>query len=171
MTELSIYDKGYSTYISKLSLKKLPLVCWNFYSEFINVLYTSLADQQYLKQMESKQHWQTNFEFEKLMKEDTVVVVTCPSLKIVYATKNIVRMNGYESHEVIGKSPKMFQGEATCPVISKEISLAVQNKQPFEKVVTNYCKNGSLYQCHIQGFPVFNKAGELVNFIAFERAA
>ena len=121
--------------------------------------------------MESKQQWQTNFEFEKLMNEDTVVVVTCPSLKIVYATKNIVRMNGYESHEVIGKSPKMFQGEATCPVISKEIGLAVQNKQPFDKVVTNYCKNGSLYQCHIQGFPVFNKSGELINFIAFERAA
>jgi hypothetical protein len=171
MTELSTYDNGYSTYISKLSLKKLPLICWNFFSEFTCLLNASLSDQHQLNQMAVTHQWQANLPLNKMMQIDTVVVVTCPKLKIVFATQNIVHMNGYQANEVIGQSPKMFQGEATCPVISKEIGLSVQNKQPFDKVVTNYCKNGSLYQCHIQGFPVFNKAGELVNFIAFERAA
>lgn len=171
MAELSTYDKGYFSYISKLSIKKLPLICWNFYSEFSGLLNACLSDQNQLNQMAVAQQWQNNLQLNKMMQHDTVVVVTCPKLKIVYATQNMIHMNGYQPKEVIGNSPKMFQGEATCPKISREIGLAVQNKQPFDKVVTNYCKNGSLYQCHIQGFPVFNKAGELVNFIAFERAA
>jgi PAS domain S-box-containing protein len=171
MTELLTYDKGYLNYISKFKVKKLPLICWNFYSEFIGSLYTSLNDQYQLTQIAVTHRWKTPFQLNKMMQHDTVVVVTCPKLKIVFATQNIEQMNGYQPCEVIGKSPKIFQGEATCPVISKEISLAIQNKQPFDKIVTNYCKNGSLYYCHIQGFPVFNKTGKLVNFIAFEKAA
>lgn len=171
MTELSIYDSGYSTYNSKLSFKKLPLISWNFFSEFSGKLYATLSDQQQLNQLAVAHQWQTKLQLNQMMQHDTVVVVTCPKLKIVYATQNMIHMNGYQPSEVIGNSPKMFQGEATCPITSREIGLAVQNKQPFDKIVTNYCKNGSLYQCHIQGFPVFNKSGELVNFIAFERAA
>ena len=65
----------------------------------------------------------------------------------------------------------MFQGQATDDAISREIGIAVQNQLPFEKTILNYCKDGSLYKCHIKGFPVFNKQGELTNFIAFEKIA
>jgi len=109
MAELSTYDKGYSIYISKLSLKKLPLICWNFYSEFTGLLNASLSDQRQLNQMAVAHQWQTPFQLSKMMQHDTVVVVTCPKLKIVYATQNIVHMNGYQPSEVLGKSPKMFK--------------------------------------------------------------
>jgi predicted Zn-dependent protease len=48
---------------------------------------------------------------------------------------------------------------------------AILNKVPFEKNVINYCKDGSLYKCHIKGFPIFNNKGEVTNFIAFEKIA
>jgi len=84
------------------------------------------------------------------------------------ATKNMYKMNGYQSGEVIGKTPKMFQGEATSSQSKKEIRTAIDNLVAFETNIVNYKKDGSLYNCHIEGFPVFNKRGRLVNFIAIE---
>ena len=101
--------------------------------------------------------------------DETIIVVTDVNLKIVFASKNIIKMNGYLPSEVIGKHPKIFQGEATNLETSKQIGLAIKNQKPFKQVITNYCKDGSLYKCEIQGFPVFDKSGVLINFIAFEK--
>jgi hypothetical protein len=80
-------------------------------------------------------------------------------------------MNGYVEAEVLGKSPKMFQGEATNQITSNEIRKAIVEQQPFEKIVMNYKKNGEVYACLIKGFPVFNTKGDLSHYIAFEKAA
>lgn len=171
MLEFKNYDKSFSIYESNSNTKKMPLISWDFYGDFLNQLNKIISDQNQLELLATLNSWKTEFNFNNDIDVDTVVVVTCPSLKIVFSTKNMVRMNGYHPEEVLGKSPKMFQGEATCEQTSKEIGDAVRNRLPFEKVVTNYCKSGSTYQCHIKGFPVFNKSGELTNFIAFEKAA
>ena len=85
--------------------------------------------------------------------------------------KALAQTKGYKVEEVIGNSPKMFQGPSTNLQVSSEIRQAILNKVPFEKNVINYCKDGSLYKCSIKGFPVFNLKGEVVNFIAFEKIA
>lgn len=171
MLEFKEYDNGFSMYESNLETKKMPLTTWDFYGDFLSQLNKIIADQNQLELLATFNDWKTEIDLNKAIDVYTVVVVTCPSLKIVFSTKNMEKMNGYRPEEVLGKTPKMFQGPATCVETSKEIGHAVRNKLPFEKVVTNYCKNGSLYQCHIKGFPIFNKSGELTNFIAFEKAA
>jgi PAS domain S-box-containing protein len=103
--------------------------------------------------------------------QDQVVVVTDSKLKIVFASNNIVEMNGYNASEVIGNNPKMFQGVNTCSVTSNEIRIAIEKQLPFEKKVLNYKKNGEPYYCLIKGYPVFNNKGDLAHFIAFEKAA
>ncbi len=81
-------------------------------------------------------------------------------------------MNGYEAQEVVGNSPKMFQGAKNrFYIVSYEIRQAILNKVPFEKNVINYCKMVRLYKCHIKGFPIFNDKGVVTNFIAFEKIA
>lgn len=171
MIELKEYDNGFSDYISKLEIKKMPLLSWDFYGDFLSQLNKTISDQNQLTLLANLNAWKLNAEIKRELNSNAVVVVTCPHLKIVFASKNMVRMNGYQPEEVIGFSPKMFQGEKTCLKTSQEISQAVKNKQPFEKTITNYCKNGSLYKCHIKGFPVFNVKGKLINFIAFEKVA
>jgi hypothetical protein len=171
MLEFKEYDNSFFDYESSLATKKMPLISWDLYGDFLNQLNKIISDKHQLELLASLNGWKNDFEFDKVIDIDTVVVVTCPDLKIVFSTKNMVRMNGYLPEEVLGKSPKMFQGVATCQQTSKEIGNAVRNKLPFNKIVTNYCKNGASYKCHIKGFPVFNKSGELTNFIAFEKAA
>jgi PAS domain S-box-containing protein len=171
MLEFKVYDKVFYQHESNSDTKKMPLTTWDIYGDFLNQLNKMISDQNQLELLATFNGWKTDFVLKDEINVDTVVVVTCPKLKIVFSTKNMLKMNGYHPEEVLGKSPKMFQGEATCKQTSKEIGIAVHNRQPFEKTVTNYRKDGLLYRCHIKGFPIFNKSGELTNFIAFEKAA
>jgi hypothetical protein len=102
--------------------------------------------------------------------ENKTILVTNPCLEIVEATKNIYSMNGYRAHEVTGGHPKIFQGKETPIASRKHIKIAVEKQQPFGCDIINYCKDGKLYTCHIDGYPNFNKKGQLVNFIALENA-
>jgi PAS domain S-box-containing protein len=103
--------------------------------------------------------------------KEQVVIVTDVKLNIIFASHNIKKMNGYAEAEVLGKSPKMFQGKVTNNTTSNEIRKAIINEEAFEKTVLNYKKNGDVYVCLIKGYPVFNSKGQLSHYIAFEKAA
>jgi len=85
--------------------------------------------------------------------------------------KSIHKMNGYHPHEIIGKTPKIFQGELTSEISRTKIKNALLNQLPFKEIIVNYKKDGTTYLCEIEAFPKFNKKGELLNYIAFERIA
>lgn len=165
------YEKAIAKYNAGLTLKPMPLISWDLFSQSFSNKHATVFDASALHKLETKNNWNTSWDFNQKLQNDTVIVVTNSDLKIVFASRNIVKMNGYNPKEVIGKSPKMFQGQDTDASISYEISQAIKQKQSFEKVVVNYCKDGSTYKCHIQGHPIFNKEGKLINFIAFEKIA
>ena len=98
-----------------------------------------------------------------------VVMITTPTLQIIHATENVFDMTGYTASEVIGNRPSMFQGKDTEEAGKQAILAGVDKHTHFEATITNYKKDGTPYYCHIDGYPVFNKAGVLVNFVAFEK--
>ena len=169
--EFREYENAVAAYVSGLNLKKMPLTSWNFYAEYFERTVKILSDTNLLRGISRLNSWSQEWDLHNELRNETVIVVTCSKLKIVFASQNIQKMNGYKPDEVIGNSPKMFQGEATDSFISKQIGEAIVSQKPFDKVVINYKKDGSQYKCHIKGFPIFNKNGKLINFIAFERAA
>ncbi|TDP60224.1 PAS domain-containing protein [Flavobacterium dankookense] len=165
------YEIAVKKYKNSFSAKYFPLISWDIYITFFDTLKKALPDVFLLNKIAVENNWNSNWNFQKELTSDTVIVVTDSNLKIVFASKNIVEMNGYKPEEVIGNSPKMFQGKLTDSNVSKEISSAVKEQRPFSQIITNYCKDGSLYKCHINGYPVFDKSGRLINFIAFEKIA
>jgi len=169
--KLSNYENALAKYYNSLSLNSFPLTCWDFYLNSFDRLKMSLSDTFLLNKIVEENNWNTTWDYKEELESETVIVVTDAKLSIVFASKNILIMNGYYPNEVVGNSPKMFQGDQTNKKISKEISEAIKTQQPFDKVIWNYCKDGSLYKCHIKGFPVFDKKGKLANFIAFEKIA
>ena len=72
----------------------------------------------------------------------------------------------YKTIELMKDGPKGTKAEER-----KKIKVAVEKQQSFNALITNYKKNGEIYRCQIEAFPVFNKKGLLVNFIALENAA
>jgi len=171
MKDLLEYDKAKSSYLSNFSLNRMPLISWDFYGTFLQKLNTDFSDLKKLENLSSANNWISNFDFQKELQDENVIVVTDSTLKIVFASHNLVKMTGYETEEVMGKTPKIFQGKATSKQINLEIRRAIGMHQSFEKTIVNYRKSGETYDCLIKGFPVFNKKGELSHFIAFEKAA
>lgn len=169
--DLREYDTAKSYYYKALTYNRLPLTSWDFYGQFLQDLNYNLSDLKMLENLTENHNWTSSFDFKKELQQENIIVVTDSNLKIVFASHNIVTMTGYESQELIGGSPKLFQGKATSKKTSAEIKKAIDARLPFEKTVVNYKKSGQTYDCHIKGFPVFNKKGELSHFIAFERAA
>ncbi|KIA87116.1 PAS domain-containing protein [Flavobacterium sp. AED] len=171
MSSFEQYDVAIAEYHMGLSVKRLPVFSWDFNHEFIVELKNSFLDLNKLKSIALKNKWTSdNLDLKSRLTEE-VIIVTDANLSIVFASHNMLKMNGYVEAEVLGKSPKMFQGHATDLTTSNEIRDAIQLKQPFEKTVMNYKKNGDIYACLIKGFPVFNLKGDLSHYIAFEKAA
>ncbi len=170
MIEIENYDVAANKFYSSLNIKALPLNSWDLYAIFFDKVCKMHKDVVLLRNLSKDNKWSyaENFDREFLQKEH-VIIVTDPQLKIVHATHNMVQMNGYRPKEVLGEKPNMFQGIDTCEKTSNAVRIAVKNKKPFEVVLLNYRKDNSTYKCWIKGEPIFNKIGEVVNFIAYEK--
>jgi hypothetical protein len=126
------YDNACAKYYSKLKVKCLPLTSW----EFRNY---SLSDAVLFEKIQS--NWNTKQDYlGQSLKENKEIIVTDKNFKIVFATNTISRISGYSLKEILGKSPKMFQGEATSEYSQKKIRTALTELKPFKEVVLNYKK-------------------------------
>ncbi len=149
----------------------VPILAWDFHYEYVNELKAIVADLKKVHDISNQYSWnEKELGIEERIKNE-VVVITDLNLKIVFASSKIKRMTGYTEAEVLGNTPKMFQGPETCQTALKEIREAIQLKTSFEKTIENYKKNGKMYSCRISGFPVYNAKGEVSHFIAFEKNA
>jgi len=157
------YEKAFVAYYNKLKLVHTPLISWDFFTNQNQEINHYNAIQ---KDWKSKENFR-----KKVYSEKREIIITNANQEIVFATQGIHTMNGYRAHEIIGKSPKIFQGQLTSKAVTSKIKAALQNKLPFKEIIINYKKDGTTYLCEIEAFPKFNSKGELVNYIAFERIA
>jgi PAS domain S-box-containing protein len=157
------YDNACAKYYDSLNIKCLPITTWEFRTEHFSdvVLYKKLLSSWNTKQDYLKQAQEENRE----------LIITDKNFRIVFVSDNIAEISGYSQHEVIGQSPKMFQGQDTCTLTRHKIKSALIQHKPFKEVVLNYKKNGETYWCEIEAYPMFDKNGEFSNYIALERIA
>jgi PAS domain S-box-containing protein len=171
MSDLKQYEETIAVYNSNLKGKSTPIYSWDFHNVFLEQVKNYHFDLAKLKAIATQNKWAlNNWDIKNSLKEE-VIIVTDVKLQIIFASHNIVEMNGYLPTEVIGKTPRMFQGVATNEDVSNEIRNALLDIKPFEKTIINYKKNGETYQCLIKGYPVFDIRGQLSHYIAFEKAA
>ncbi|KIC03850.1 histidine kinase [Flavobacterium sp. JRM] len=171
MFNLDAYDTAIAKYHREMNCNGIPVISWDFHHGFLNDLKANYSDWQRVNNISNQFNWdESEFDILERLKEE-VVVITDLELKIVFASSRIVNMTGYTEVEVLGKTPKMFQGPETCSETTNEIRVAIDSEEIFEKTILNYKKNGETYFCTINAFPVFNVKGKLSHFIAFEKAA
>jgi PAS domain S-box-containing protein len=152
-----------------LHRNSVPILAWDFHYEFKNELKAMFLDLKKVRQISQQFAWDEAYlNIPERIKEE-VVLITDLEFKIVFASNGVKKMTGYTREEVLGKTPKMFQGPATCKTALGEIREAIRRQIPFEKTVENYKKDGKIYQCKIFGCPIFNLKGHLTHFIAFEK--
>lgn len=169
MNTLNSYEQAISVAHKDSHLHVFPLVSLEFYSDAFTETKQNCIDSSRLIQLSLQNKWK-NFDYNLLEKlQQFVILLTTPNLEIIFASNQLTKMNGYQEFEVLGKTPKIFQGEATSLKVLQEIREAVNSHMPFEKTILNYKKDGSTYKCLISGIPLFNSKGKLSHFIAFEK--
>lgn len=145
-------------------------MCWDIFMDGYYRRMQRLEDLHRLKQFAQENTWRITWDWEELMvRKGKVALVTDPSSTICFATENLFAMNGYSSIDVIGKRPSIFQGEQTSATTRRQIQTAVRQVKPFHITLVNYRKDGSMYNCEIDSYPVFNKEKKHSHFIAFEQ--
>jgi PAS domain S-box-containing protein len=149
-----------------------PLMCWDFFMESHFRRMLQAESLQELVAFAERHQWRIDWDIRKiLITDERVALVTDPAQIIRFATPNLSHMNGYTPEEVIGRQPNMFQGKDTCAETRKKIREAILRRIPFKGSIVNYRKDGTPYHCLVDEYPVWNKGGCLVHFVAFEKIA
>ncbi len=114
--------------------------------------------------------------FERLLHavRDVVLVTTAepfdrPGPVIVYANAALLAHTGYTSREVLGRSPRMFQGAGTDPVLRSGMRRALEDWQSFGAELLNYRKDGSSYWVDIAIAPLADSSGWYTHWISVQR--
>lgn len=170
MTSSKAYEDKVAEYSESLKYKQLPLLSWDIHIQNLRRIEVYHQDVGFIKKISSKIKTEVNI-LEEFTESNAVIVITDLNLNIEFASNNVTDMSGYQPKEIIGKTPKMFQGPETDKTISKEIRNLVNNKEKFEYVLKNYRKDNSLYNCHIKGYPIYDKKGILIKYVAIEKVA
>jgi len=85
-----------------------------------------------------------------------------PGPRIIYVNEGVERMTGYRPEEVLGNTPRMFQGPETDPKALDRIRKALEAREPVKEMLVNYCKDGEPFwnEVEIVPIPPSGKAGK-----------
>ena len=89
--------------------------------------------------------------------------------RIIYANPAIVRHSGYSVDEVIGRTPRMFQGPGTSRATLDLVRAAVDARKPIRAELLNYSKNGAPYWTEIDISPIFDAQGTATHMVSVQR--
>lgn len=97
------------------------------------------------------------------------VIVTDEQGKVEWVNDAFPKVTGYSLEEMKGKSPgSILQGEKTDREVTRYMREQINAAKPFVCEIYNYKKSGEGYWLRINGQPIFDKNGRVVQFFAIE---
>jgi PAS domain S-box-containing protein len=129
------------------------------------------AMQDITRQME-EEHWSKLLESVIINTTDGVLITDANydvGLSIVYVNDALIEMSGYSRAELIGARPDIFHGDDHSQQGLEKIFQAIKNKEPCNIELSNYTKEGRLYDVSINISPVTNSIGEITHWISIRR--
>ena len=99
----------------------------------------------------------------------TEVPLVPPGPTIVYANQAIQDLTGYRAEELVGKTPRILQGELTERSVLDRVKKDLGAGNPFQGETYNYRKDGSEYLVEWQISPIYDDHGAVVVWLATMR--
>ena len=88
--------------------------------------------------------------------------------KVIYANKAFKKLTGYDSSDVIGKTPRILQGAGTDKKVIDRLAVALKSGKKFEGKAINYKKDGTPFIMYWRVLPI--KVGKNIEaWIAIQR--
>ncbi|HEY9663759.1 MAG TPA: PAS domain S-box protein, partial [Allocoleopsis sp.] len=92
-----------------------------------------------------------------------------PGPRILYVNPAFTAKTGYTLEEVMGKTPRLLQGEGSDRATLQKIREALQVWQPISVEVLNYRKDGTAFWSDLTMTPVADETGGYTHWIAIQR--
>jgi PAS domain S-box-containing protein len=89
--------------------------------------------------------------------------------KIVYVNPAFSVMTGYESYEIIGKSPDILKGPNSDINAIKKIVDAIKNRKESLIEMISYKKNEEEFWLRFSMIPIYNSENELSHWVSIQR--
>lgn len=89
--------------------------------------------------------------------------------EITFVNRAFTEITGYDPSEIIGKTPKILQGENTDKETLARLKNCLERGQPFKGEIINYGKHGHEYWLDISIVPIRDIKGRITHFAAIER--
>ncbi len=104
---------------------------------------------------------------------DSMIITTAetdlPGPQILFVNPAFTAITGYEPEDVLGRTPRMFQGPATDPGFRARIRAALSRGDSFKGETINYRKDGVPYSVELHISPVRDNTGAITRFVAIQR--
>ena len=92
-----------------------------------------------------------------------------PGPRILYANEAHRRIFGYDVDEVVGQSPRMFQGPATDRAVLDRIRRRLDAGEAVQAETVNYRKDGTPFVLEWEIAPVRDDEGQIVQWVGTQR--
>jgi len=92
-----------------------------------------------------------------------------PGPRILYVNPAFTRMSGYTLKEVLGKTPRILQGEKTDRASLDRIRTALETGQPVRLDLINYRKDGTEFWVELSIVPIANEIGCFTHWVSVQR--
>ena len=89
--------------------------------------------------------------------------------RIIFVNRALVEATGYSEAELIGRSPRIFQGEGTDRATLGRIKQALLAGESVREEVLNYTKSGHPYWTELNIAPVTAPSGDIQLFLSVQR--
>ncbi|MCB9077862.1 MAG: PAS domain-containing protein [Anaerolineaceae bacterium] len=105
---------------------------------------------------------------------DAILIVTADSdggqpTDIIYANGALTELTGYHQQELIGQSPRIFQGPKTDAETIQQVREAIKRNQRIRREVLNYTKAGDERWVELDLIPVKDESEQISHWVAVRR--
>ncbi|MEP6515688.1 PAS domain S-box protein [Microcoleus vaginatus] len=92
-----------------------------------------------------------------------------PGPRIIYVNPAFTRMTGYTLEEVVGKTPRILQGEKTDRASLHRVRTALKTWQPVRVDSINYRKDGTEFWVEMSIVPIADENGAFTHWVSVHR--
>lgn len=91
-----------------------------------------------------------------------------PGPRILYANQAFSRLTGYELGELLGKTPRILQGEKSDRAVLDRLKATLKRGEFFQGHTVNYRKDGSPYWVEWNISPILDASGTTTHYYAVQ---
>ena len=92
-----------------------------------------------------------------------------PGPHILYVNRAFEELSGYAAGEIIGRSPRVLQGEGSCRNTLRELRQRLEAGRTFDGSIINYHKDGSAYCVELRVAPITDGRGRTTHYVSQQR--